>query len=62
MNPFGIFQAAIAVFEGAAQAADPKRQKETKSQKRRFLFLYVIFMLLGIGVVVWTIRSLYFSK
>ncbi len=62
MNPFGIVQAVIAFLEGVAHAADPKRQKDTKGEKRRFLFFYVIFMLVGIGVIVWTVRSFYFAR
>jgi hypothetical protein len=62
MNPFGIFQAVIALFEGVAQAADPTRRKETKKQERRFLFFYLAFMLVCIAVVVWVVRSLYFTK
>jgi hypothetical protein len=62
MNPFGIIQAVLAVFEGAAHAADPKRHVERERSKRRFVFFYVILMLLGLGAVIWTIRSLYFSK
>ena len=57
MNPFGIVQAVLAIFEGAAHAADPKRQKE----RRRFLFWYVLLMLLGIAVIVSLLRSLYFA-
>lgn len=62
MNPFGIVQAVLALFEGAAQAADPKRRKERERSKRRFVFFYVILMLLGLGAVIWTIRSLYFGQ
>jgi polyferredoxin len=58
MNPLGIVQAVIALFE----AADPKRQKETEKQERRFLLLYFAIVLFGIAVVVWVVRSLYFSK
>jgi hypothetical protein len=62
MNPLGIFQAVIAVFEGVAQAADPKRQKETKKQQRRFLLFYFAVLLFGIAVLIWVVRSLYFTK
>jgi hypothetical protein len=54
MNPFGIIQAVLALFEGAAQAADPKREEEQYGRIRRFLFFYVILMLLGLGAVIWT--------
>ena len=60
MNPLGIIQAVMALLEGVAHAANPKQQRETKEQQRRFLFFYAAFMLLGIAVVVWVIRSLYF--
>jgi polyferredoxin len=62
MNPFGIIQAVLALFEGVSHAADPRRQKERERRKRRFLFIYIILMLLGVGAVIWTIRSLYFSQ
>jgi hypothetical protein len=62
MNPFGVIQAVLALFEGAAEAADPKRQEERKWKKRRFVFFYVVLMLLGLGAVIWTIRALYFSE
>ena len=62
MDPFGIVQAVSALIEGVAHAADPKRRKETDRGRRRFLFFYVLSMLLGIGVVVWTIHSLYFAR
>ena len=62
MNPFGIIQAVLALFEGVGHAADPKRQKERERRKRRFLISYVILMLLGVGAVIWTIRALYFSQ
>jgi hypothetical protein len=62
MNAFGIIQAVLALFEGIGHAADPKRQQEREREKRRFLFYYIILMLLGIGAVIWTIRSLYFSR
>jgi hypothetical protein len=58
MNPFGIVQAVIALFEGAAYGPDPKRQKE----RTRFLFWYVLLMLLGIAVIVSLLRSLYFAR
>ncbi len=62
MNPFGIFQAAIASLEAAIHAGDPKRQKKTKGERRRFLVFYFTFISVGIAVVVWTIHSLYFAK
>lgn len=62
MNPFGIVQAVLTLIEGVAHAANPKRQGETKKERRRFLFFYCAFMLLGIAVVVWTIWSLYFVR
>ena len=62
MNPFGIVQALLALFEGAAHAADPKRRGEQERRKRRFLVFYVLLMLLALGAVIWIIRSLYFSE
>ena len=62
MNPIGIIQATLALFEGAAQATNPKRQNETKREQRQFLIFYAIFILTGIGVVCWVIWSLYFNK
>lgn len=62
MNPFGIFQVAVAAFEMVADAVNPKRRKETKLEKRRFLFWYFLFFLICAAAVLWTIHSLYFSK
>jgi hypothetical protein len=58
MNPLGIVQALVALCE----AADPKRQKETKKQERRFLLFYFAIVLFGIAVLIWVVRSLYFTK
>ena len=58
MNPFGIVQAIITLLEGVAA----RRQKESKSEQRRFLLFYFVFLLLGIAVLVWVVRSLYFTK
>jgi hypothetical protein len=62
MNPLGIFQAVIAAVEVVAHAADPKRQRETTKESRRFLFLYPAFIVLGVGIMVWVVRSLYFAR
>jgi hypothetical protein len=62
MNPFGIIQAALVALEGVLHGADPKRRRETAREQRRFAFLYVFFMLLGLAVVIWTIHSLYFAR
>jgi len=62
MNPLGIIQAVVAAFEGVAYAADPKRREETVRDRRRFLIVYWAFMLIGAGVMVLVVRSLYFTK
>jgi hypothetical protein len=62
MNPFGILQAAAVLLEGVCHAVNPKRQKETKRETRQFIIFYIVFMLVGIAIVVWTIHSLYFNK
>jgi hypothetical protein len=61
MNPLGIIGAVVAAFEGIACAADPKRRQETVRDRRRFLIFYAAFILVGIGVVVWVVRLLYFA-
>jgi hypothetical protein len=62
MNPLGIIQAVVAAFEGVACASDPKRREETVRDNRRFLIFYAAFIVMGIGVVAWVIRLLYFAK
>jgi hypothetical protein len=62
VNPLGIIQAALLFIEGIVHAANPKRRKETKWEKIRFLSLYCALMLACIAVLIWTIHSLYFSR
>jgi hypothetical protein len=62
LNPLGILQALVTALEAAADAVNPKRRKETKRERRRFLFWYFLFFLVCAVTVAWTIHSLYFSK
>ena len=52
----------MALVEVVVDAVNPKRRKETKGEKRHFIFFYCAFMFVGIAIVVWTIWSLYFDK
>jgi hypothetical protein len=51
MPPFGLIKVVMTLGEAAADAVNPRRSKETPSERRRFLFFYVILMLAGIAVV-----------
>jgi len=61
MNPCLFGKAALALLEGIGHATNPKKQKETKREERRFLFWYGLLMLFGVRVIGWTIYSLYFA-
>lgn len=59
MNPFTILELLVEVV---GDVLNPSPRRETKREKRRFLFWYFLFFFLCAAMVVWTIYSLYFSK
>jgi hypothetical protein len=62
MNPFGILQALVASIEGTLQSLDRKRRQESARSRHRFLLFYFVFLLLCVAILIWTIRSLYFTR
>jgi hypothetical protein len=62
MNPLGIVQLALVAAEGVACALHPKLRKENRKKAVGFGLFYLAFLLLGLGLIIMLVRSLYFQK
>jgi len=52
-----------AIIEVVGEIAGLAKSKPAREKERRqFLFVYWALMFVGIAIIVWTIRSWYFSK
>jgi hypothetical protein len=62
INPFGILDALVGMFDLLGLSLGKKRRKESKLERISFVFFYVLMLCGGVGTICFFIWKAYFQN